>query len=109
MKKLLCLLLWINLCFVTGCAIILPPRALPPQVPITEVVQMSKSGVNAQTIIAKIDSSLTVYHLSSKDVIQLKENGVPHEVIDFMLATEKRDIAAREHRRWHIYHDNPYF
>lgn len=108
MKKLTCLLVVIVSVFVSGCAIVIPPRALPPTVPVEEVIQMSKSGVPPQTIIAKIDSSMTVYHLSSKDVIALKAEGVSHEVIDFMLATEKRDIAAREHERWHYFH-GPYF
>jgi hypothetical protein len=91
----------------SGCASFAPPLALPPEVSIEEVIEMSRQNVPASTIIAKIDASRTVYHLTSKDIIGLKEQGVAFEIIDFMLQTEKRDITERERDRWrsHYYSD----
>jgi len=88
------------ICTLSGCSSLIPPRALPPEVSVEEIIEMSRQNIPVPTIIAKIDASRTVFHLTSKEIIALKERGVPFEIIDFMLQTEKQDIAEREKNRW---------
>ena len=55
-----------------------------------EVIQMSKEGVPADTIIAKMRASEAVYPLSAAELARLHDKGVPDRVIDYMQATYLR-------------------
>ena len=66
------------------------------KVPVTagEIVQMSKSGIPAADIIAKIRESGTVYPMKASELADLKEQGVSAEVIDYMQQTYLRAIQS---------------
>jgi hypothetical protein len=54
---------------------------------LTDIVQMSQSGVSDSVIIAQIRSSRSVYRLSTNDTIWLQQQGVRDSVVREMLAT----------------------
>jgi outer membrane lipoprotein SlyB len=64
--------------------------AAQAQVGIAEVIQMAQSHVGDSVIITKVQTSPTVYHLTSQDVVTLKQNGVSDVVINEMMATATR-------------------
>jgi outer membrane lipoprotein SlyB len=57
------------------------------QLSIRDIERMSQAGISDNKIINVISSTGSVYHLSTNDVIELKNNGVSQRVIDFMLQT----------------------
>jgi hypothetical protein len=72
----------------------------------SEVIGMTRRGAQPQEIIEKIDASGTVYHMTSKDVLDLNREGVDAQVIDHMMRTAERDAERRaEHyrRSWGCY------
>ena len=68
-------------------------------VPMTQqdVVQMVRDGAPNSEIIREVRESGTVFRLSASDVENLKGNGVPEEVVNFMLST--REAPPRVVRR----------
>jgi hypothetical protein len=68
------------LCLLCGCAS--PPSK--PQVTVDEVVTMSKQGTPADAVIEKMRDSESVYRLSASKLLELKREGVPGEVLDYM-------------------------
>ena len=76
---------------------------LPEPIPIEEIVEMSRDGVEAEEILKSIWKSRTVYELTAADVIQLHEEGVEERVIDAMLETLRRALDSR----WYYY--DPYW
>lgn len=54
---------------------------------ITDIKAMSKAGINKDVIMSQIQSTHSVFHLSTAEIIELKESGVSQEVIDFMIDT----------------------
>jgi hypothetical protein len=76
-----------------GCEV---PRPLPPPRPPIEQGQLAtpadvkllaKAGVSEEVIISQIRNSRIVYHLTTAEILDLKENGVSPKVIDFMINT----------------------
>ena len=65
-----------------------------PPVSVGEIVQMSKSGMSPEDIMAKIRESGTVYRLKASELVDLKKQGVSDEVIDYM---QKTYIRAVQH------------
>ncbi|HEY1718274.1 MAG TPA: glycine zipper domain-containing protein [Verrucomicrobiae bacterium] len=59
-----------------------------------DVKALVKAGVSDDTIIAQIQNSHTVYHLSSADIIDLHGAGVSEKVIDFMINTANSSDAT---------------
>jgi hypothetical protein len=57
------------------------------QLSMKDVEKMSQAGLSDDKIIGAIHSTGSVYHLSSSEVQELKDNGVSQRVIDFMLQT----------------------
>ena len=53
----------------------------------TDVQQLAQAGVGDELIISQIRNSRTVYHLTTSDIIALKNAGVSERVIDFMINT----------------------
>lgn len=66
-----------------GCA----TTPLPPPPTAAEIVQMAKEGQSADAIIQRIQQSRAVYQLSATQLAQLREQGVPDKVIDYMQQT----------------------
>jgi len=54
-----------------------------------DVIQMVKDGAPNANVIREIRESGTVFRLSANDVENLKKEGVPEEVINFMLETRE--------------------
>lgn len=99
----------ITILFISGCSSYPPPRALPPETTLEEVIQLSQAEIPDHTIISQINASRTVFHLNTEDILRLKEAQVSYAVIDFMLMTEKRAIAARERARYRYYTYDTYY
>ncbi|MBS0604719.1 MAG: hypothetical protein JSS60_06755 [Verrucomicrobia bacterium] len=57
------------------------------QLSIDDIKKMSEAGIADDKIIGTIQSTGSVYHLSSSDVKELKQDGVSQRVIDYMLQT----------------------
>jgi hypothetical protein len=85
-----------------GCAALVGRQAEPVTVP--EVVDMSRKGVPAEEIIARIRDSDMVYRLEASQYVELAEQGVPPEVLDYMQQTYldeiRRNSFLRERRYW---------
>lgn len=54
---------------------------------VVDVKSLAQAGINDDLIISQIRNSRTIYHLSTADIIDLKDSGVSEEVIDFMINT----------------------
>ena len=52
-----------------------------------DVKALARAGVGDELIISQIHSTRTVYHLSTGDIIALKNGGVSERVIDYMINT----------------------
>jgi outer membrane lipoprotein SlyB len=57
------------------------------QLSMSDIEKMSHAGISDDKIIGAINSTGSVYHLSSREVQELKNAGVSQRVIDFMLQT----------------------
>lgn len=66
-----------------GCA----SRPARDPVTVDQIVQMSRDGVIASDIIAKMEAADTVYRLSGSQLAHLKEQGVSDQVLDYMQDT----------------------
>ena len=58
-----------------------------------DIKALSRSGVSSELIISQIHASRTVYHLSTADIISLKNAGVSERVIDTMINTPSSAMA----------------
>lgn len=56
----------------------------------SDIRAMSKSGSDVASMVAAIEKSSQPYSLSADDVIQLKKDGVPDEVVVKMLHHKRR-------------------
>lgn len=77
-----------------------------PAQPVTvqEIVAMTREKVPAVDIIAKMRESGTVYRLTASQLANLREQGVPNDVIDYMqhtyLEAVRRDQRWQDWNRW---------
>src|SRR5438093_1835925 len=69
-----------------GCAT-LGTTEPPPPVTVSEIIQMSKEGVPADTLIERMRDSETVYRLTAAQLAELHEQGISDQVIDYMQQT----------------------
>jgi hypothetical protein len=73
------------------------PRAQrPPQIQrsdqgqsigVADVKALVKAGLSEEVILSQIRNSHAVYHLTTAEIIELKESGVSEKAIDFMINT----------------------
>jgi hypothetical protein len=54
---------------------------------VVDVQSLVKAGISDDLVISQIRNSRTVYHLSTSDIINLKNTGVSDRIIDFMINT----------------------
>ena len=54
---------------------------------LADIKALGKAGVSDEVIISQIRNSRTAYHLSTAEIIELKDAGVSNRVIDFMINT----------------------
>ena len=90
--------------FVIGCA------TTPRPIPLTQadIMSMVKAGVPDEEIMRRIDDTRTVFRLSSDDVIRLRNEGVSDRIVNYMLDTYTRAIAAEQRRQDSSYYDFHY-
>jgi tetratricopeptide (TPR) repeat protein len=55
-----------------------------------EVITLAQLGISPEEIIKTIEKDRTIFNLEINDILELKNAGVPEEVIRFMLATPQR-------------------
>ncbi len=77
-----------------------PPKAQrPPSIQysdqgqspgVADVKALVKAGLSEEVILSQIRKSHAVYHLTTAEIIDLKESGVSEKVIDFMINTASR-------------------
>ena len=79
-----------------GCATTHPR---PPPLTQTDIISMVKAGMTDEDIMRRIDDTGTVFRLSSEDVIRLRNEGVSDRVVNYMLDTYTRAVAAEQRRR----------
>lgn len=61
---------------------------------VVDVQSLVKAGVGDDLVISQIRNSRTVYHLSTADIINLKNTGVSERIIDFMINTTTQIQSA---------------
>ena len=54
---------------------------------VADVKALAKAGVTEDVIVSQINNSHTVFHLSSADIIDLRDAGVTDKVVNCMIAT----------------------
>ncbi len=54
---------------------------------LADVKSLAKAGISKDVMINQIKNSHTVFHLSSADIIDLRDSGVPDAVINYMIST----------------------
>jgi hypothetical protein len=61
---------------------------------LADIKALAKAGVSDEVIISQIRNSGTVYHLSTAEIIDLKNSGVSEQVIDFMINTPNANYSS---------------
>lgn len=61
---------------------------------VADVKSLAKAGINEDVIISQINNSHTVFHLSSADIIDLRDSGVTDKVVNYMINTATMASAA---------------
>lgn len=89
---------------VPGCSFLGQHAKTSAPVTVPAVIQMSKAGVPAETIIAKMRESGTAYRLTAAQIANLHEQGVADAVLDYMQQTYldavRHDQALEDWNRW---------
>src|ERR1017187_7811117 len=57
---------------------------------VADVKSLAKAGLSDEVILSHIRNSQAVYHLSTAEIIDLKNSGVSEKIIDFMINTASR-------------------
>lgn len=73
-------------------------RILPkpePKLPLAELVRMSREGTAAKDIIARIKQTGSSYALSASQVIELHNQGVATEVLDYIQSAREQELRDR--------------
>jgi hypothetical protein len=70
----------------------------PAPVTTAEALQMSRQGVPASTIVAKMRDSNAVYRLTAGELARLHDEGVTDEVIDYMQETYLNAVRRKQTR-----------
>jgi hypothetical protein len=63
----------------------------PPNV--ADIKMLAKGGISDEVILSQIRNSHAVYHLSTADILDLKDSGASQKVIDFMINTASTSPA----------------
>lgn len=72
---------------------------LPPAPTVDEALQMSQAGQSPDAIIARMQASRAVYHLSASDIVRLSQAGMPAAVLDHMQQTRLDEVRQEERQR----------
>jgi hypothetical protein len=80
-----------------GCATLGEP--LPPPPSLAEIVASARAGEPAQQIIERMQRSRAVYRLPASALANLREQGVPDPVIDYMQSVHLDVVRFEESMR----------
>jgi outer membrane lipoprotein SlyB len=61
---------------------------------VADVKALAKAGITEDVIISQIGNSHTIFHLSSADIIDLRDSGVSDKVIQFMISTASMPVPV---------------
>jgi len=61
---------------------------------VPDVKALARAGIGDDLIISQIRNSRTVYHLTTSEIIELKNSGVSEQVIDFMINTQTQTASV---------------
>jgi len=61
-----------------------------PQSGVDDVKALVKAGIGDDVIVSQIRNSHMIFHLTTSEIIALKNSGVSEKVIDFMINTANR-------------------
>lgn len=80
--------LFVLLTLLSGCG------SLPPRPPMTleEIVQWSKEGKSGGEVVALLENRRLPTHLSGSQLGRLKEQGVPDDVLDYLMNRHTESI-----------------
>ena len=85
---------------------------LPPPVaalPLEQLVTLTREGLSAEALIARIVESGSRYRLSASRIVELAHEGVPLRVLDHLVAAERTrifdELAADATRRETVCHE----
>ena len=88
----------------SGCATLFKQ---PEPVTVGQVIQMSKEGVPAETIVEKMRDSETVYRFTAAQLAELHDVGVADPVLDYMQQTyieaERREQSRDDWGDWDVW------
>ena len=62
---------------------------------VTDVQALARAGIGDNLIISQIRNSRTIYHLTTADIIALKNTGASERVIDYMINTPTQMESAQ--------------
>jgi hypothetical protein len=79
-------------CVLAGCAASPPIR---PAISVVEIVSMAEEGATPDAIIEKIQASRSVYRLRASELVRLKQQGVPDQVLDYMEQTHLTEVCRQ--------------
>jgi len=81
---------------VTSALLVASCATTPTPIRVSEVVAMSKEGTDPAVIIARMRETRSVYRLSGSAFGDLKDEGVPGPVLDYMLQTYLKAERERQ-------------
>ena len=99
------------LIFLTGVTLLSGCAALgfkqPEPVTVGQVIEMSKEGVPAETIVAKMRDSEGVYRFTAAQLAELHDLGIADPVLDYMQQTyieaERREQSRDDWGEWDMW------
>jgi hypothetical protein len=76
--------------------IILVPTAMADkEMKVSDVITLAKANVAAETIIAQIDATDSVFlPVKPSDIVKMQNKGIPQKVIDYMIIRNHGDVYA---------------
>src|SRR2546430_4208784 len=87
----------LSLSVFAGCAFF-SSKPLPPPVTVPQIIEMSQTGVPPEDIVQKMRDSGTVYRLQASQLAQLKEQGMPDAVLNYMQQTYLDAVRTEQSR-----------
>jgi len=92
-----------------GCAALGTDSAKAPPT-ISEVIQMGKENVPADTIVNRMRESKAVYCLNATGLVRLHDQGVPDPVVNYMQQTYldavRREQVQADWNTWEMWRDH---
>ena len=86
----------LSLSVFAGCAFF-SSKPLPPPVTVPQIIEMSKTDVPPGDIVQKMRDSGIIYRLQASQLAQLKEQGVPDVVLNYMQQTYLDAVRTDQH------------